>query len=80
MDERKISQRQQHYLQMLRRRQRRITVVQILIFVLFLVIWEGAVRLSWIDGFIFKSIAGCENVCGYVRGRKHCVAHYEYAA
>ena len=55
MDERKISQRQQHYLQMLRRRQRRITVVQILIFVLFLVIWESAVRLSWIDGFIFSS-------------------------
>ena len=55
MDERKMSQKQRNYLQMLRRRKRRIAVLQVLIFVLFLLIWESAVRLSWIDGFIFSS-------------------------
>ena len=55
MDKKTGSQRQQEYLEMLRRRQWRVTVIQCLIFVFFLVIWEGAVRLSWIDGFIFSS-------------------------
>lgn len=55
MDKKMGSQHQQKYLRALRRRQRRITVIQVLIFVLFLVIWECAVRFSWIDGFIFSS-------------------------
>lgn len=51
----KITAAQEDYLKMLRSRQRRVKAAQILIFVLFLVVWEGAVRLSFIDGFIFSS-------------------------
>lgn len=46
---------QEEYLKNLQRRQYRITAIQILIFVLFLLLWETAVQLSWIDGFIFSS-------------------------
>ena len=50
-----VSQTQLDYLQGLKRRQYRITAVQILIFVVFLLLWETAVQLGWIDGFIFSS-------------------------
>ena len=50
-----VSDAQKNYLRNLQRRQYRITVIQILIFVLFLLLWETAVQMSWIDGFIFSS-------------------------
>lgn len=50
-----ISASQKNYLRALQRRQHRITAIQILIFVVFLLLWETAVQLSWIDGFIFSS-------------------------
>ncbi len=51
----KVSSTQHSYLQSLRSRQYRITALRILIFVVFLALWETAVRLGWIDGFIFSS-------------------------
>ncbi len=50
-----ISVTQSNYLKNLQRRQYRITAIQILIFVLFLLLWETAVQMGWIDGFIFSS-------------------------
>ena len=50
-----ISASQELYLKSLQRRQYRITAIQILIFILFLLLWETAVQLGWIDGFIFSS-------------------------
>ncbi len=50
-----VSPTQHTYLRSLRNRQHRITAAQVLIFVAFLVLWETAVRLGWIDGFIFSS-------------------------
>lgn len=50
-----ISVTQENYLKNLQHRQYRITAIQILIFVLFLLLWETAVQLGWIDGFIFSS-------------------------
>lgn len=55
MNRKDISATQARYLRALQRRQYRITAIQILIFVLFLLLWETAVQLSWIDGFIFSS-------------------------
>lgn len=56
MDKRKeMSSSQELYLKMLQRRQYRITTIQILIFILFLLVWETSVQLEWIDGFIFSS-------------------------
>lgn len=56
MDKKKeISSTQEMYLRMLQRRQYRITAIQILIFIVFLLVWETAVQLGWIDGFIFSS-------------------------
>ncbi len=55
MDNRKTSVSHQAYLDGITRRQRRIMVIRILIFVLFLALWETAVRQKWIDGFIFSS-------------------------
>lgn len=51
----KASITQEIYLRNLQRRQYRITIIQVLIFVLFLFFWETAVQLNWIDGFIFSS-------------------------
>ncbi len=53
--ETRISSAQENYLKKLQHRQRRIIVVRILIFLAFLLLWEMAVRCSWIDGFIFSS-------------------------
>lgn len=52
---REISVSQENYLRDLQHRQYRITVIQLLIFVLFLLLWETAVQLGWLDGFIFSS-------------------------
>ncbi|MCD8012387.1 MAG: ABC transporter permease [Lachnospiraceae bacterium] len=46
---------QKQYLRKLKNRQRRILAIRVLILVLFLLLWETAVRQSWIDGFIFSS-------------------------
>lgn len=50
-----ISTAQKNYLKALQRRQYRITAIQILIFVAFLLLWETSVQMAWIDGFIFSS-------------------------
>ncbi len=50
-----ISQTQLDYLRDLQRKQYRITAIQILIFAVFLLLWETSVQLGWIDGFIFSS-------------------------
>ncbi|MCD7833196.1 MAG: ABC transporter permease [Lachnospiraceae bacterium] len=50
-----LSLSQQNYLKDLKRQQHRIRAIRILIFVLFLLLWETAVRIGWIDGFIFSS-------------------------
>jgi NitT/TauT family transport system permease protein len=55
MSERSASSAHLDYLRSLRRQKHRITFLRILIFVLFLVLWELAVRMKWIDGFIFSS-------------------------
>lgn len=46
---------QQNYIKNLEHRKHKIAAIRILIFVLFLLLWETAVRLGWIEGFIFSS-------------------------
>ncbi|MCD7820245.1 MAG: hypothetical protein LUH07_14555, partial [Lachnospiraceae bacterium] len=60
MDERNqnehaVSNCQQTYLRSLQKHRHRILFTRIWLFLLFLLIWEMAVRLHWIDGFIFSS-------------------------
>lgn len=50
-----LSQAQTAFLKKKKRHSQLVTVTRILILVLFLFIWEAAVRLEWIDGFIFSS-------------------------
>lgn len=50
-----ISAAQQKYLKELQKRKYRIIMIQLLIFIVFLILWESAVQLGWIDGFIFSS-------------------------
>ncbi len=50
-----ISISQKKYLRELQKRRHQILTIRILIFVLFLFLWESAVRLEWMDGFIFSS-------------------------
>ncbi|MCC8104483.1 MAG: ABC transporter permease [Clostridiales bacterium] len=50
-----ISISQKKYLRELQKRRHQIIAIRILIFVLFLFLWESAVRLKWMDGFIFSS-------------------------
>ena len=49
------SDSQSAYLKKLAHRQLRIRILRILIFVLFLVLWETSALLGWIDDFIFSS-------------------------
>ena len=51
----RISMSQKQYLHRLHRRQTRILAFRLLLSVAFLALWESAVRLHWIDGFIFSS-------------------------
>ena len=51
----RISMSQKQYLHRLHRRQTRILAFRLLLSVTFLALWESAVRLHWIDGFIFSS-------------------------
>ena len=51
----RISMSQEQYLRCLHRRQTRILAFRLLLSVAFLALWESAVRLHWIDGFIFSS-------------------------
>ena len=67
---------QSAYLKKLARRQLRIRILRILIFVLFLVLWETAARLGWIDDFIFSSPSPhCRNLSLYVGRQKHPSPH-----
>ena len=50
-----ISVTQKQYLRSLHRRRNWIMALRLLLFVAFLVLWESAVRLHWLDGFIFSS-------------------------
>lgn len=50
-----ISPAHKSYLKKLRHERIIIRLAQIFIFILFFIIWELAVRLDWIDGFIFSS-------------------------
>ena len=50
-----ISPAHKSYLKKLRHERIIIRLTQIFIFILFFIIWELAVRLDWIDGFIFSS-------------------------
>ena len=51
----RISMSQEQYMRCLHRRQTRILAFRLLLSVAFLALWESAVRLHWIDGFIFSS-------------------------
>ena len=51
----KISPAQLHFLKQHKRQKIFIRLCQILILLSFLVLWETAVQLDWIDGFIFSS-------------------------
>ena len=51
----RISMSQKQYLHRLHRRQTWILAFRLLLSVTFLALWESAVRLHWIDGFIFSS-------------------------
>lgn len=55
MSEKKVSVTQEKYLRQLQYQQYRTKAIQIMIFVLFLLAWETAVKLGWLDGFIFSS-------------------------
>lgn len=55
MSEKKVSVTQEKYLRQLQYQQYRTKAIQIMIFVLFLLVWETAVQLGWLDGFIFSS-------------------------
>ncbi len=50
-----ISPAHKSYLKGLRRERIIVRLIQILIFAVFLILWEVSVRLDWIDGFIFSS-------------------------
>ncbi len=50
-----VSASQAAYLKRLKHRQYRIAGIRLLIFAVFLLLWETAVQRSWIDGFIFSS-------------------------
>ncbi len=52
-----LSQTQNAFLKKMKRHKQLVIMTRILILVLFLFIWEMAVRLEWIDGFIFSSPA-----------------------
>lgn len=50
-----ISAAQQDFLLKQKKHRRIVTVSRLCIFILFLVLWEAATRLQWIDSFIFSS-------------------------
>ncbi|MCL2556096.1 MAG: ABC transporter permease [Firmicutes bacterium] len=50
-----VSSSQKKYLQQLKRNKIQIIIWQISIFASFILLWEIAVRLRWIDGFLFSS-------------------------
>lgn len=50
-----VSLTQKNYLRSLKRRRNRILATRLFLFAAFLSLWETAVRLQWIDGFIFSS-------------------------
>ena len=50
-----MSRGQKNYLQKLRRDSQIVRLIRILIFLVFLALWEGSARLGLIDSFIFSS-------------------------
>lgn len=55
MNETSVSKAHQDYLDQMQHRKYRIITIRCLIFFIFLALWETAVRMKWIDGFIFSS-------------------------
>ena len=55
MTDNRISETHRAYLRQIHIRKHRILCIRCLIFLLFLILWETAVRMKWIDGFIFSS-------------------------
>lgn len=55
MNDIRVSEAHQDYLRQMMRSRRRVMTLRWTIFLLFLVLWEMAVRMKWIDGFIFSS-------------------------
>ena len=49
---------QTRYLKSLRNRRRQVAILRFSLFIGFLVLWEAAARLRWIDSFIFSSPSG----------------------
>jgi NitT/TauT family transport system permease protein len=50
-----MSDAQKEFLRLAKEQQKKIVVLRILVFVLFLTLWETATYLHWIDSFIFSS-------------------------
>lgn len=50
-----ISKEQQHYLKLLKRHQIIVQFSRIALLILFLLLWEAAASVGWIDSFIFSS-------------------------
>ena len=46
---------QKQYLKKIRNRRRQVAVLRLSLFIGFLILWEAAARLGWIDSFIFSS-------------------------
>lgn len=53
-----ISAFQKEYLKRMKRRRQRIILARILLFAAFLILWEMAAAMEWIDSFIFSSPSG----------------------
>lgn len=65
-----ISAAQQDFLLKQKKHRRIVTVSRLCIFILFLVLWEAATRLQWIDSFIFSSPSRiC--LCAYTMALEH---------
>lgn len=53
-----VSLSQLKYMKNLKRRKQKITLIRILVFLIFLGLWELSARLEWINSFIFSSPTG----------------------
>lgn len=47
-----------NYMKNLKRKKQKITVIRVLVFILFLGLWEMSARMEWINSFIFSSPFG----------------------
>lgn len=55
MNPEKVSQAQRQYIKEIKQKKRKIRIWQVGILVMLVVYWEAAVRMDWINGFIFSS-------------------------